>query len=339
MVHGRGAIVLAAYRPDAELFRRQLLSLRDQTVADWECIISVDGDPAEVEPVLRAAVGDDARFRLVGDGTRRGFYGNFERGLRQVSEATAWVALCDQDDRWDADKLAALLPHLADVSLVSGQARLTTYPGDAVTGRTDRRDTDAADTVLFNQFTGSFCVFDRAILDTALPFPRASTRVATHDHWLAVVAGAHRGTRVVDTVLQDYVQHASNVYGDPSALGPASLAASVRNVTAQARRYEGSSSAAGIARMTFWTYVGWRQLMVDALRLRTDGVEPQLGELFGHERRFRRLDALLRRALRAGVIPPRFAMEYRASWWAGALVGGRRRALRAAAAQSDDSGS
>jgi len=330
----RGAVVLAAYRPDEELFRRQLRSLQAQTVTAWECIVSVDGEREPVEALVREATGDDPRFHVIGDGARRGFYGNFERGLGAVPADAAWVALCDQDDRWEADKLAVLLPHLSDVSMVSGQARITTYPDETVSGRTQRIDADAATTVLSNQFTGSLCVFDREILATALPFPHVPTRVATHDHWLAVVAGAYRGTRVTDRIVQDYVQHSANVYGDPSALRSSGVAASVRNVLSQARRYEGSASPAAVARMTFWTYVGWRQLMVDTLRLRTGAVDPRLDALFGTGRRHRALTRFLRRAEHTRTVPRRFALEYRASWWAGAVTGGRRRAGAAASAQS-----
>lgn len=331
----RGAIVLAAYSPDPELFRVQLRSLQEQTVRDWECVISVDGERAPVAALVAEIVGDDDRFRVIGDDSRRGFYLNFEHGLRAVPQDAGWVALSDQDDRWDETKLERLLPRLDAVSLASGQARLVQHPSGEVTGITDRVDRGPEFTLLSNQFTGSLCVFERGILDTALPFPRVSTRIATHDHWLAVVAGAHRGTTIVDEVVQDYVQHASNVYGDPSRMAKTGVAASVRNVLALAERYEGSRSPRALARMTFWTYVGWRQVMVDALRLRSGRHDSAIDERFGVGRRWRALQALLRRAERAGQVPTRFAWEYRASWFAGAVTGGRR-AAALIAAQSDD---
>ncbi|PKI92051.1 family 2 glycosyl transferase [Actinomycetales bacterium SN12] len=330
-----GTIVLAAYSPNPELFRRQLNSLRSQTVEDWECIVSVDGDPAPVTALVAQITGDDHRFRVVGDGTRLGFYLNFERGLREVSSRSAWIALSDQDDLWDDDKLERLLPHLTTVTLVSAQARIVSYPSGRETGRTHRRDHGPLSTVLSNEFTGSLCVFSPEVLHTALPFPRASTRVATHDHWLAVAADAHRGTRIVDDLVQDYVQHDANVFGDPSRLGGGSIAASVRNVMGQARRYEGSGSPRAIARMTFWTYVGWRQLMVDTLEARahTATVSDRRSRAFGRHRDARSLSAVLSHARREGIIPRRFAWEYRASWVCGALTGGRRAAARAADAQ------
>ncbi|WP_158297106.1 glycosyltransferase [Zhihengliuella sp. ISTPL4] len=329
-----GTIVLAAYSPDPELFRRQLTSLRTQSVTAWECVISVDGDPAPVAALVEEITEGDERFRIVGDGSRLGFYLNFERGLRAVSPRSAWVALCDQDDRWDSDKIERLLPHLDDVSLVSGQARIVSYPSEEETGRTARRDHGPLLTLLSNEFTGSLCVFAPELLTTALPFPRASTRVATHDHWLAVVATAHRGTRIVDELVQDYVQHDANVFGDPSRLGGGSLRRSVRNVLEQAERFEGSRSPLAVARMTFWTYVGWRQLMVDTLarRIPDTSRDARRDRVFGDRRRFRAASALLRVARRRGVVPPRFALEYRASWFCGAISGGRNAVRRAIAA-------
>jgi len=330
-----GAIVLAAYSPDPELFRVQLLSLQHQSITDWECIISVDGERAPVATLVADIVGNDSRFRVIGDDSRRGFYLNFEHGLRAVPRDASWIALADQDDRWDEHKLATLLPHLADVTLVSGQARLVQHPSGEVTGATERRDHGMVLALLTNQFTGSLCVFDREVLADALPFPRVSTRVATHDHWLAVVAGAHRGTRVVDEIVQDYVQHAANVFGDPSRLEKSGVAASVKNVLSLAERYEGSRSPRALARMTFWTYVGWRQVMVDTLRARRGSVDGEVDALFGAGRRWRALNNLLQSAERSGDVPRRFVTEYRASWLAGMISGGRRAGARTAA-QSED---
>lgn len=326
-----GTIVLAAYSPDPELFRRQLTSLQAQTVREWECVISVDGDPAPVASLVAEITGGDERFRIVGDGTRLGFYLNFERGILAVSERSEWIALCDQDDRWDHDKIERLLPHLAEVSLVSAQARLVSYPSDVETGRTDRHDHGAIFTILSNVFTGSLCLFTPELLATALPFPRASTSAAAHDHWLAVVAAEYRGTRIIDDVVQDYVQHDANVFGDPSRLGGGSIRSSITNVLAQSRRYEGSRSPLSIARMTFWAYAGWRQLMVDTLDARrpADPSDPRLQLAFGRRRRLRTILSLLRVARDRAIVPSRFTWEYRASWIGGALTGGRRAVSRA----------
>lgn len=326
---GRGAIVLAAYDPDPDLFARQLASLRAQTITDWECVITVDGDDETVRRVLHEAAAGDPRFRVIADGQRLGFYLNFERGLRAVDDAAAWVALCDQDDEWYPEKLEVLLPNLADAALVSGQARLVTYPEEVVTGRTHRRDLGPVMTLLNNQFTGSLCVFRGDLISLSLPFPRMSTRAAAHDHWLAVVAGVAGGTRIVDVLVQDYVQHGNNVFGDPSRMGsrgPMSVVVTAwRNVRAFARRYEGSASLPAMLRMLFRVYVGWRQLLAETLQERS-GARVGAVSRFGRGRRLRWTVGLLLDARRQGHVPARFVFEYLASWFAGVLVGGRRSA-------------
>ncbi|MEV7609486.1 glycosyltransferase [Microbacterium sp. NPDC089320] len=325
-----GVIVLAAYRPSRELFTRQLASIRDQTVTDWECIISVDGEAQTVEEVVAEVAAGDERFRIVADGSRLGFYLNFERGLAAVPAEAEWVALSDQDDFWYPDKLATLLPYLTESAIVSGQARLVSHPGEDVLGFTERRQLDPASTMIVNQFTGSLCVFRRDLLTTALPFPRLSSHTVAHDHWLAVVGMAQGGGRIIDDVVQDYVQHSANVFGDPSRLrlGPiATLRRAWGNAVSFAVRYEGAASPAAMTRMLFWIYVGWRQLMAQTLAERDPLAEGaiEMDRLFGARRRLPATLGMLRRVRRAGVVPTPFVIAYVASWAAGWLIRGRRR--------------
>nr|WP_201469357.1 glycosyltransferase [Microbacterium hydrocarbonoxydans] len=322
-----GSIVLAAYDPDPELFRRQLESIRAQTVTAWECVISVDGDPDPVRSLVAEITVDDPRFRVIGDGSRRGFYLNFEHGIREVDQNAGWIALSDQDDEWYPHKLETLLPHLDEVDLVSGQARLVEQPSARVLGETSRADHGLVANVLNNQFSGSAFVFRSEVLSRALPFPVASTRTAAHDHWLAVVAGAGRGTRMLPDVLQDYVQHAGNVFGDPSAMtGPVRPLQSIRTVLSLAQKYEGSRTPAALVRMLFWLNVGWRQLITDVLleRLGTGASSADtLIPYFSARRRFGSLRRLLRDAVARGEVVGRFRVEYLASWFAGTVVRGR----------------
>ncbi|MFB4348237.1 glycosyltransferase [Microbacterium sp. CR_7] len=323
-----GSIVLAAYQPDPELFRSQLLSIRSQSIEDWECVITVDGDPRPIAELVVSSTQGDPRFRVIGDGSRRGFILNFEHGIRAVDPEARWVALSDQDDEWYPHKLEVLLPHLTEVDLVSAQSRLVEKPSGRVLGVTSRHDPDLVGTLLDNQFSGSAFVFRPEILSVALPFPTVSTRTAAHDHWLAVVAASGRGTRMLPDVLQDYVQHQGNVFGDPSGMtGPGGPLGSVRTAFDLAQKWEGSRSPFALARMVFWLNVGWRQLLADTLIQRTDlGTSARLAEIdsyFSAARRFSALHRLLRQAVTDGRVSRRFRLEYLASWFAGILVRGR----------------
>jgi hypothetical protein len=326
----QGAVCLAAYRPQSELFRRQLISIQNQTVRTFTCLIGADGGMASVEELVRSVVGDDPRFTVIGFGTNVGFYRNFERILAESPSDAEWIALCDQDDEWKPNKLEVLISHLADTSMVSCQARLTEYPsGRVLASSTNRRNVDPLVLTIDNQFTGAFCVFRRELLDLALPFPVWNGPTAAHDHWLALCATFAKGTRVVDDVLQDYVQHDSNVMGENETAGSGFDAAeSARNIRSISRRYEGAAGVLGILRTVYKLVVGWREAMVDSLaeRLAPTHRLEEVKSVFGHPHNVRATLAFLNRCVSSGIIPARTRMEFLAGWAAGSLVGGRVRA-------------
>jgi|UPI0004146EFD hypothetical protein len=324
---GFGTVAMAAYNPDPELFARQLRSIRDQTHRDFECLISADGRPDRVEELVEAALGHDERFRVIGFDDRVGFYGNFERVLAAVHPESNWVALSDQDDYWYPNKLETLLPHLADHSLVSGQARVVEYPSDRVVSADTRRlDLTVPYFTLTNQFTGGICVLRREVLATALPFPRMATPSEVHDHWLALCAATQSGTLVTSDIVQDYVQHGGNAIGemlsDASKVDPGSSWATVRSIS---DRYEGGHGPRAVARSVFKVSVGWRQLMVETLALRAPRSTAigQLVALYGRQRRLVHTFRFLREARRRDLVAARSVVEYLGGWIAGWFIGGR----------------
>lgn len=313
-----GSIVLAAYQPDPELFRRQLTSIREQSVTSFTCVITADGGRENVSSLVRDIVEDDPRFHVVGFDERVGFYRNFERGLRAVPSDAQWIALSDQDDNWYPEKLAVLLPHLSDAALVSGQARVVRHPSqEVVTPSTGRRNTGVRSYALDNQFTGGQMVFRREVLELALPFPGLATASEVHDHWLAVAAHFAGGALVVDRVVQDYVQHDANVIGERTAgFNPFH---SVKTATTLSRKYEGGVSPAKLRNAVFKVGVGWRELMVETLARRVPANEDleDLLRLYGS----RRTTLLTLRDVASMVKQSSASMRSAAEYAAGCLAG------------------
>jgi glycosyltransferase involved in cell wall biosynthesis len=213
------AICLATYNPDPKLLARQLESIRAQTRRDWTCLIHDDGSRldrwAAIEELARA----DERFRVFRSERNRGFYRNFEAALALVPSSTPYVALADQDDRWDPDKLAVTIAALdadpsaqlayCDMRIVDrdGRVRSPTY------WQSRRNNYRHLDTLFYvNTVTGAASVLRGALLDVALPFPPPNGR-AFHDHWLACAAFVAGGLAYVDRPLYDYTQHDDNVLG------------------------------------------------------------------------------------------------------------------------------
>ena len=206
----RIAICMATYDPPLELFRNQIDSIRAQSYDNWICLISDDNSRPEALELIRETLGDDPRFRLQVNPERLGVYRNFECALRLVEPDVPLVALADHDDRWDPDKLAALVSELrADVTLVYSDARVTDAEGRLVaptfwTERANNTD-DLGRLLLVNSITGAATLFRSELLDYLLPFP--ATEGLMHDHWLALVAMTVGEVAYVDRPLYDYVQH------------------------------------------------------------------------------------------------------------------------------------
>jgi glycosyltransferase involved in cell wall biosynthesis len=216
---GLVAIAMATYDPPPELFAAQIASLREQSHTDWRCVIVDDASPAGLEGIERAVAGDP-RFSVHRLAARRGPYGAFEQALALVPPDAQYVALCDQDDRWDPGKLATLVAALRAqpaAQLAFCDQRIVTADGVLLspTYWTDRSAEPGplARLLVANTVSGSASLFRRDLLGLALPFPPQVGPDAFHDHWIALVARSRGPLVFVDRALQDYVQHGGNVIG------------------------------------------------------------------------------------------------------------------------------
>lgn len=308
---------MAVYRPDPELFSRQLKSIQRQSLKSFECLIAIDGDRSRISALVNNAVGGDERFRVLGFDKRVGFYANFERALAAADPKSAWVAMSDQDDEWYPEKLETLLPELRKAAIVSGQARVVEYPsGRVLRSATSRRNVSAMMEVLQNQFSGALSVFRREVLDLALPFPRLSTPVEVHDHWIAVCAAFSGGARTVTDVVQDYVQHEGNVIGEVSSTNRFNPFSSLQTVKGISSKYEGIVSLRAMLRAIYKVGAGWRQQMIDTLADRMPMVSDDLAGaigIYGKQRNVLDASAFCIAAARHPGVEWRSCFEYLAS--------------------------
>ena len=213
----RIAICMATYNPDLLLFAKQIASLRRQTRTDWRCIIQDDASDHEVYQKMQRALEGDDRFVLFRNEQNLGFYHNFERCLGRVPATASFVALCDQDDEWDPEKLARCIEAFTpDTTLVYSDMRIATADGTVIseTFWRDRKNnaSEFPTLLLANSITGAASVFRRSLLESAVPFPPALP-YSFHDWWIACAAMLAGTIRYLDTPLYTYVQHDGNVLG------------------------------------------------------------------------------------------------------------------------------
>ncbi|MFI9380953.1 glycosyltransferase [Kutzneria sp. NPDC052558] len=217
---GRGpkiAVCMATYRPDPAFLAAQLDSIRAQTHDNWVCVLSDDNSGPESVAVIRRLIHGDDRFVLVAHEDNVGFYANFERALAAAPADADAVALADQDDVWDPDKLATLLAALPGHGLAYSDMRLVDEHDTVLAGSfwSDRRNqwTDLEALLLLNTVTGAASLIDGPTLrELVLPFP-PGTPSAFHDQWIAATALADSKLAFVNRALYSYRQHGQAVTG------------------------------------------------------------------------------------------------------------------------------
>lgn len=100
------SIIVPAFNAEATL-GATLASLRAQRYPDFEIVVVDDGSTDGTAALVRAI--DDPRIRLISQ-ANRGLAGARNSGIHAARGA--YIGLCDADDLWRADKLAAHVRHL-----------------------------------------------------------------------------------------------------------------------------------------------------------------------------------------------------------------------------------
>lgn len=233
----RVSVALCTYNGSGYL-DAQLESILAGTAAPNEIIVSDDGSSDDtVERAERHLTGTHGA-RVLRNARPLGVTANFEAAIRATTGDI--IVLADQDDVWEADRLAVALDAFdadLDLMLHHADARLIDADGNALGGtlfgslglaETDRftvgDPTTFARLLRRNLITGATVAFRRSLLDAALPFPREWL----HDEWLAIHAAVRAGIRTEPRPLVRYRQHGANQIGAPDA----SLRHKVRRVLA-----------------------------------------------------------------------------------------------------------
>jgi glycosyltransferase involved in cell wall biosynthesis len=209
----------------------QLDSILAQTVRGWELVACDDASTDATRDILADYAARDPRIRFSANAGRLGFKKNFERAISLCRGAR--VALADQDDVWLPQHLETLLENLRGKSAATGNAtvidadgREAPYllsEGDRFFRAGDDLDHLYAILCVRNPFFGAISVYDRSLLDAALPVP---DEVAYHDVWFSAVACCLDGLHYTFEPLSRHRIHGANESGAHHATFRSQLAGS-----------------------------------------------------------------------------------------------------------------
>jgi glycosyltransferase involved in cell wall biosynthesis len=206
------SVVLCTYNGEAYL-KEQLNTLLRQTYTALEIVIIDDGSTDNTCSIIEKMAKQDARISYSKNLHQLGYNKNYEKALKLVKGS--YIAIADQDDIWQLNKIEILLGHLNN----SHAAMVYCHSEDFVqslptlkqpcfySGRIQYFEgTDSRKLFLRNSVSGHCMLFRKEILPPALPFDKG----VFYDLWLAVVACANGGVQFCPETLVFRRRHARN---------------------------------------------------------------------------------------------------------------------------------
>lgn len=221
-------IALATYN-GAPFLGEMLASIAAQDYHKFGVVLSDDGSTDETVAIAKSFE-RSMEIKIVSNEARKGVLRNFEAAL--VGTSAPYILLCDQDDYWVSDKVSVLLARLQALEAsYSNSTPLLVFSDIEVVDKDLKKikssiydnSIKSSNARLFEDFflsshvPGCSMMFNRALLELALPFPP----VEIHDWWLIQLATLFGHIDYVDKPLIKYRQHESNAIGLGNPAGSA----------------------------------------------------------------------------------------------------------------------
>jgi len=197
------SVALATYNGEKYL-KEQLDSIYAQTYKNIEVVVTDDGSAdGTVEILEQYAQSHGLRYYV--NEKNLGFVKNFEKAISLCSGE--YIALSDQDDVWESNKLELLLENIgtnllihSDCMIIDERSRLLASSWKNKMGY----DIGIEKLFFSNIVTGCTVLFDSKLKDMAYPFPPG---LSYHDWWLALCAAKANGIAYAPLCLTRYRQH------------------------------------------------------------------------------------------------------------------------------------
>ncbi|WP_231460457.1 MULTISPECIES: glycosyltransferase family 2 protein [unclassified Pedobacter] len=185
----------------------QLQSLVNQDYINKEIIIVDDRSTDGTLEILKDYEQKFSFVKIYQNPTNLGYIKNFEKAISYCNGD--YIALSDQDDIWDLQKLSKLKDSFNQASLliyhnsalVDEKGKLLNKTLSQTIGYLDNND--GRNLLLNNCIAGHSIMFKRDLRNKILPFPNT----IPHDHWLAYVATVTGQIQYLPETLVEYRQH------------------------------------------------------------------------------------------------------------------------------------
>lgn len=196
------SIVMCTYN-GAKYLKEQLDSILAQTYPIHEIIVQDDISNDGTMDILKAYAAKNNLLKIFVNEKQLGANANFHKAL---SRATGdYIAISDQDDIWEPDKIAHQIEKIGDALLCIGRSKYFTDDGSFI--HNDLRIPNYKLThLIFTGAPGHNILMKREIL-SMLPPEAPIRKVAMYDTTYAFIAAAHCSLVYTDKVLVQHRRH------------------------------------------------------------------------------------------------------------------------------------
>ncbi|HEX4877382.1 MAG TPA: glycosyltransferase [Chitinophagaceae bacterium] len=196
------SVALCTYN-GAKFIQAQLDSILQQTWNNLEIIISDDGSVDETKAIIDEYSQQDNRIRFFQNQSNLGYNKNFEMAFSHCTGEL--IAISDQDDIWEKDKIEIMMKNWPAGSLfvysLSGNFMDNDFDGRTEAPNVRYTNIDNILKLVFNSpVHGHACMFKKELLNRCLPFPEN----IFYDWWMSMHAAA---TGVVGCIPQTLTWH------------------------------------------------------------------------------------------------------------------------------------
>ncbi len=202
--YGLVSIAMTTYNGE-KYIKEQLDSILAQTYKNLEIVICDDKSSDNTVNIVKDYQKNDFRIKVFLNEVNLGFKKNFEKAISLCNGN--YIALSDQDDIWESNKIEILLENIRNFDLIHSACSLIDENSNEITHLWQKEDIleySFTKFVFGNSVTGCTTLFKRKLLKDFFPIPQGEYY---HDWWLAILAIKNEGIVYIDIPLVRYRQH------------------------------------------------------------------------------------------------------------------------------------
>jgi glycosyltransferase involved in cell wall biosynthesis len=202
------SIAMCTYNGEKYL-TQQIDSLLQQTYTNIEIVITDDASADHTIKILQEYAQQHSRIKFFVNEKNIGYNKNFERAITLCSGA--YIAISDQDDIWEADKIAVMMQQWPAQSQfiysLSGNFTDADFAGRTAAPNVVYTDVDDVHKLVFNSpVHGHACMFKKELMDMCTPFPEN----IFYDWWISMHAATAGVIGCVPQTLTWHRHHSAN---------------------------------------------------------------------------------------------------------------------------------